>query len=149
MSAWNLPARMLAVPLSTAVASCMFFLIPVMSSSGTSVHGALPVLGIFLIIGAIIGLIVGCPLVLLVDGIFPRWRLRYIVFGAAGALVGWLVLDGGFARGAWEAIWSNPNFWVDWAPRRLILFSLIGVMSGLLYTAFVRFIDRAIPRDTR
>lgn len=72
MSAWNLPARMLAVPLSTAVASCMFFVIPVMSSSGTSVHGALPVLGIFLIIGAIIGLIVGCPLVLLVDGIFPQ-----------------------------------------------------------------------------
>jgi len=34
MSAWNLPARMLAVPLSTAVASGMFFLIPVMSSSG-------------------------------------------------------------------------------------------------------------------
>lgn len=149
MSTWNWIARMLAVPVSTATASCILFLAPSLFAAEMPLHGALSATLVFLIVGAIIGLIVGCPLVCLIDGMFARWRFRYLIFGAVGAVVGWLLMEGAFAGGAWDAVWTNPTFWMDWAPRRALFFSIIGVMSGLFYMALVKLIDRVIPRDPR
>lgn len=147
MSTWNWAARMIAVPLSTAVAGSVFFLVPSLYAKKIPLHGALEVLPFLLLVGAVLGLIVGCPLVCLIDGMFERWRPRYLVFGALGAVLGWLLMEGAFASGSWDAIWSSRTFWVSWAPKRMLLFSIIGLMSGLLYMALVWLIDRAIPRE--
>ncbi|MGN7839319.1 hypothetical protein [Stenotrophomonas sp. 22385] len=147
MSTWNWAARMIAVPLSTAVAGSVVFLAPSLHAGNVPLDDALRVLPLFAIIGAVIGLIVGCPLVCLIDGMFERWRLRYLIFGAVGAVLGWLLMEGAFASGSWDAIWSSRTFWMTWAPRRILVFSIIGLMSGLLYMGLVSLIDHAIPRE--
>ncbi len=147
MSTWNWAARMIAVPVSTAVAGSVVFLALWLHAANIPLDDAFKALPLFLIIGAVIGLIVGCPLVCLIDGMFERWRFRHVIFGAVGAVLGWLLMEGAFASGAWDAIWTSRTFWMTWAPRRIAVFSIIGLLSGLLYMGMVSLIDRAIPRE--
>ncbi|MBN0564848.1 hypothetical protein JTM29_24730 [Pseudomonas aeruginosa] len=66
---------------------------------------------IFFTIGAVISLIVGVPLLLLLEWRFHRYRLRYVVGGLVCSLLGWLIFEGAFFPGAWEKIWTSSFFW--------------------------------------
>ncbi|MER0783928.1 hypothetical protein AAA534_14470 [Pseudomonas aeruginosa] len=97
---------------------------------------------IFFTIGAVISLIVGVPLLLLLEWRFHRYRLRYVVGGLVCSLLGWLIFEGAFFPGAWEKIWTSSFFWNQWAPRRAAVFSVIGLCAGTAYTIATVLIDK-------
>ncbi|MEC5080669.1 hypothetical protein [Xanthomonas oryzae] len=101
------------------------------------------------LISAIVGSIVGCPLVIVVDWKWSNFRSRYVVSAVVGAILGWLLLEGAFAKGAWNNLWTDSYFWHKLAPRRVMLFSAIGLLSGLLYTGFICLLDRLMPGSAK
>jgi len=99
----------------------------------------------FFALGFILTMNVGWPLLAILEWGFRRYRLRYVFGGIACALLTWLLLDGAFFPSAWKKIWTSAYFWTEWAPRRIIFFSLIGLSGGVLYTAIVAAINRKFP----
>jgi len=146
---WNWIARMIAVPLVVAIVGIIVFVAPSLYGGGFSIRAMKSAMPLFAIVGAVMGLVVGCPLVYLIDALFARWRFRYLVFGVLGGVVGWLLLEGAFFTGSWGAIWTNSSFWKDWAPIRFIVFSMTGLLSGLFYWLLVSVIDKFIPSNRR
>ncbi|WP_237707447.1 hypothetical protein, partial [Xanthomonas oryzae] len=59
-----------------------------------------------------------------------------------GALFGWLLLEGAFAKNAWNAIWTSSIFWLKYAPGKVFAYSSIGLLSGLIYTVVVHLINK-------
>lgn len=147
MVAWNWFARMAAVPVCTAIVGCLVFLLPSIYAGVVPLGDALAVGVAFAAVGAVLGVILGCPLVLLLDDALWKITARYVVAGTLGGIIGWLLLEGAFAGGAWKAIWTNPDFWLQWAPRRLLVFAGIGAASGTLYTLMVHVIECLLPRE--
>ncbi|QBG97663.1 hypothetical protein EYC55_22960 [Xanthomonas oryzae] len=141
MTEINRILRLGAVPLSSGIASVIFFSRPI-----SSVYSDFAVIfGGFGLIGAIIGFLIGCPIVLLVDWRWSRFKCRYVVAAVFGALFGWLLLEGAFAKNAWKVIWTSAYFWLEYAPRRISTYSFIGLLSGLIYTFIVNFINKFYP----
>ncbi|WP_207306977.1 hypothetical protein [Xanthomonas oryzae] len=137
--------RMIAVPACAGISSACFFLIPLIGSDYPYDGGRLGALVFFAIFGGMMGFIVGCPIILFVDWKWRQYRFRYVVSALLGAILGWLLLDGAFAKNAWINIWSSKYFWFEVAPKRLLGYSIIGLASGLLYTGVVAAINRFVP----
>ncbi|MBN6152549.1 hypothetical protein JR065_19630 [Xanthomonas sp. AmX2] len=145
MKGMNGLLRLAAVPVSSGISAALFFMVPYMWGSGTFGEASLG--GIFLLsaIAVIMGFIVGCPIVLLVDWKWSRYQYRYVIAAVFSALGGWLLLEGAFAKNAWNVIWTSTYFWSELAPRRILIFSAIGLLSGLIYTALVLLINGFVP----
>jgi len=99
----------------------------------------------FFVMGFVLTMIVGWPLLALLEWKFHRCRLRYIFGGVLCALLTWLFMEGAFFSGGWENVWSNASFWNKWAPRWLVFYSLLGLGAGALYTAIVAAINWKFP----
>ncbi|QBG93735.1 hypothetical protein EYR26_22440 [Xanthomonas oryzae] len=142
--------KMIFVPISSGIVTAsIFFAIFIEGGdkfNGNGVIGAIILAGL---ISSIVGSLVGCPVVIMVDWKLSRFRSRYVVSAVVGAILGWLLLEGAFAEGAWKKIWTNSYFWQEWAPRRIVFFSAIGLLSGLLYTGFICLLDRLMPGSAK
>ncbi|QBG89848.1 hypothetical protein EYC54_22280 [Xanthomonas oryzae] len=148
MNKINKILRLCAVPLSSGVASVVFFMTPMLWVKDKYYHGFHDIIGFsifFGLIGAFFGVLVGCPIVLLVDWKLSRSKYRYIFSAMLGALLGWLLLEGAFARNAWNSIWASSIFWFKYAPGKIFAYSSIGLLSGLIYTAFVHLVNKSYP----
>ncbi|QBH02356.1 hypothetical protein [Xanthomonas oryzae] len=142
--------KMILVPISSCiVAAAIFFAIFIRSSDKLNNSGVVGAIILAGLISAIVGSLVGCPVVIIVDWKWSRFRSRYVVSAVVGAILGWLFLEGAFAEGAWKKIWTSSYFWHEWAPRRIVFFSAIGLLSGLLYTGFIFLLDRFMPGNAR
>jgi len=91
-------------------------------------------------------MIVGWPLLALLEWKFHRYRLRYVFGGWVCSLLAWLLMDGAFFSGAWFKIWTSTYFWTKWAPQRIVFFSLLGLVAGAFYTAIVRLMQKVSHR---
>ena len=78
---------------------------------------------------------------LLVDWKLSNFKCRYILGAIFGAILGWLLLEGAFARNAWNSIWASSIFWFKYAPGKIFAYSSMGLLSGLIYTAFVHLMN--------
>jgi len=140
----NRALRFLALPLcggsSVAIGFCVVGMFP-MEMTAENIGGIF----LFFIIGSILTMIVGWPLLALLEWQFHRYRLRYVLGGLVCSLLAWLLVDGAFFSGAWKKIWTSSYFWTEWAPRRMVFFSLLGLGAGALYTFIVAAIDRKFP----
>jgi len=144
----NRTLRFLALPLCGGSSlSIGVFVVAVFNMEITADH----IGGIFLffIIGSILTMIVGWPLLALLEWKFHCCRLRYVLGGLVCSLLAWLLIDGAFFPGAWEEIWTSSYFWTEWAPRRMVFFSLLGLGAGAFYTGIVAAINRKFPPKTR
>jgi len=112
---------------------------------GGAVAAAFNSFGLFFVVGFVLTMLVGWPLLALLEWKFHRCRLRYVIGGLVCSLLAWLLMDGAFFPGAWEKIWTSSYFWTEWAPRRMGFFSLLGLGAGALYTFIVAAIDRKFP----
>uniref|UniRef100_UPI001110D5C9 hypothetical protein n=1 Tax=Xanthomonas oryzae TaxID=347 RepID=UPI001110D5C9 len=73
--------RLCAVPLSSGVASIVFFMTPMLWTEGKYHLDFHDVIGFFLFFGLIsagFGFLIGCPVVLLVDWKWSRYKFRYV-----------------------------------------------------------------------
>jgi len=137
--------KLLALSLSCGLACVVFFSVyALLSNREFDSFVAMP---IFFVIGSVFGGLVGLPVVLLVDWKLSNWRYRYIVIGPFCALAAWLVLEGAFGRGAWEQIWVNQYFWLDWAPKRVVGYMTIGLLSAVIFTGFANGLSRLLRVD--
>lgn len=136
----DLIVKLLALPLSCGIASVLLFAsFGVLSGKELGSFNAMP---LFFVIGAIFGGVAGLPIVLLVDWKLSSWRYRYIVLGPLSALFAWLIFEGAFGQGAWQKLWVNPYFWMEWAPRRVIIYMTIGLLSATIFTGIVSVVGR-------
>jgi len=102
----------------------------------------------FFMLGLILTMAVGWPLLALLEWKFHHYRLRYVFGGLVCSLLAWLIIDGAFFPGAWQKIWTSIYFWTEWAPRRMFFFSLLGLGAGTFYTGMVAAINRKFPPKT-
>ncbi len=102
--------------------------------------------GVFFIAGAVLTMLLGWPLIALLEWRFHSYRLRYVFGGLVCALLTWIFIEGAFFSGAWEKIWTSSHFWSKRAPRGVPFFSLVGLGAGLAYTAIVALINRRFPQ---
>jgi len=103
----------------------------------------------FFLLGFALTMIVGWPLLALLEWKFSRYRLRYIFGGLVCSLLAWLLMEGAFFPGAWEQIWAKKSFWKEWVPRRIFLYSAIGLSAGSFYTFIVAIINKKFPPKAR
>jgi len=87
-------------------------------------------------------MLVGWPLLALLEWKFHRCKLRYVVGGIICALLSWLFMQGAFFPGAWNNVWTSKHFWV---PRLIFIYSLTGFGAGVFYTAIVAVINWKFP----
>jgi len=100
---------------------------------------------VFSYLGAILSMIIGWPLYAIVEWGFHKYKYRYIWSGWVCALLAWLLVEGAFFRGGWLSVWTNKSFWLDWAPSRIFVFSVIGLTCGVIYTGAVWLINKKYP----
>lgn len=148
MSQESLVHKVVAAPLCSGVATSIVFALSSILA-GRELSSVLSIAPLFFVIGAVMGGICGVPLVLLLEWKASSWRLRYFFMGPVCALCGWLLFEGAFAGGAWQKVWSSSSFWLEWAPRRVLVFSLIGLLAALLFTASISLVTHFRTRGSR
>ncbi|WP_183032230.1 hypothetical protein [Cupriavidus sp. UME77] len=145
MTSRNRIFRFLALPICGGVTLPLPFIVYSMAKEGAfELGGAL----LFFLIGTVLAAVVGWPLLVLIEWRFSQYRFRYIIGGLVCALLAWIFLEGAFYTGAWEKIWTNPKFWHEWAPRRIVLFSSVGLGAGVLYSGIVAIINKKVSKQT-
>jgi len=98
-----------------------------------------------LFVGGLLSMMLGWPLLIVLERWFQKYRLRYVVGGWSCALLAWLFIEGAFFPGAWSVIWNRQSFWVEFAPRRIFIFSVVGLLCGAIYTGAVCLINKKFP----
>ncbi|WP_133125714.1 hypothetical protein [Xanthomonas prunicola] len=137
--------RLLSVPICAGFGTGIFFLLASIIYQNYTKTNAFESIVFFGIFGGIMGAVVGCPMIILVEWKGSRLPFKYVLSAIFCAIFGWLLIDGAFAKGALINIWGSSHFWLELAPRRFFLYSLIGLISGLLYTLFVLAINKLFP----
>lgn len=125
-------SKLLAVALSAGICGLLLIGLPLSVNAGTALQTVIfsSIIGMA---AAAFGVVLGFPAILIVDALLPHAKFRHLALGAFCAVLAWLVVEGAFARGAWNNIWASSNFWLEHAPRRLAAFAIIGLLAGLLY----------------
>jgi len=138
-------SKILAVALSAGIAGALLIGAPLGVTAGTALE-SIYFSSIIGIVAAVFGVILGFPAILTADAFFPHAKLRHVALGAVCAVLAWLVVEGAFARGAWNNIWASGSFWLNWAPKRVAAFVVIGLVGGVLYTLIWPRLLRALAR---
>jgi len=98
-------------------------------------------------LAALISAIIGWPLLALIQWKLSRYKWRYIIGGLVCSTAIWLLLDMPIFPSNWSK-WSDADFMLHYAWRRLIFFSCFGLVSGSLYTGAVAMINKYVPEKT-
>lgn len=138
-------SKILAVALSAGIAGALLIGVPFSVAAGTALE-TVCFSSIIGIVAAAVGVILGFPAILTADAFFPHAKLRHVALGAVCSVLAWLVVEGAFARGAWNNIWASNSFWLKWAPKRVAAFLVIGLVAGVLYTIIWPRLLQALAR---
>jgi uncharacterized protein YacL len=126
-------SKILAVALSAGICGLLLIGLPLSVNAGTEIE-TIYFSSIIGMVAAIFGVVVGFPAILIVDAVLPHAKFRHVALGAFCAVLAWLIVEGAFARDAWNNIWASSTFWIERAPRRLAVFAVIGLLAGILYS---------------
>lgn len=138
-------SKILAVALSAGITGALLIGVPFSVTAGTALE-TVYFSSIIGIVAAVFGVILGFPAILAADAFFPHAKRRHVALGAVCAVLAWLVVEGAFARGAWNNIWASSSFWLNWAPKRVAAFVIIGLVAGVLYMLIWPRLLRALTR---
>lgn len=128
-------SKILAVALCAGICGSLLIGLPLSINIGTALE-TVYFSSIIGMVAAAFGAVLGFPAILFVDAFLPNVKFRHVALGAFCAVIAWLVIEGAFARDAWNNIWTSSNFSLERAPKRFAAFAIIGLLSGLLY-AFI------------
>lgn len=100
---------------------------------------AIKELGILWFIGALITTIFGVPILLLLDKLFARFSLRYMIGGAFASWIAWLFIAGPLFT---PHVWHNPRNWIGWGLGHVSIYVGVGFATGALLTVAIWWIER-------
>lgn len=126
-------AKLISAVLGAALSAVLLVGLPLGIPSGTVAEGLI-FISIVALVAAVLGAFLGLPAIIIVDKLLPDLRFRHIIVAPFCSVLGWLVIEGAFAREGWHRIWTSGSFWIDWAPRRVAVAILIGLLTGIIYT---------------
>lgn len=135
-------AKLVSAMLGAALSAVLLVGLPLGIPSGTVVEGLI-FTSIVALVATVSGGLLGLPAILIVDKLFPDSKLRHIIVAPFCSVFAWLVIEGAFSREGWHRIWASGSFWIDWAPRRVAIAILIGLLTGAIYTIIWPQVRRA------
>ncbi|WP_363800463.1 hypothetical protein ABU614_10205 [Lysobacter firmicutimachus] len=137
----NLLLRVGALPLSGGV---IVGLLPVLLI-GREYFESAGYFFVFFLIGAVLSVLVGLPLVLFIDRFFSVYRARYIVGGIVCSFLILIILDGPIRPQHWH-LWGGLEFWGRRAVLlKVFIFLSIVATAGAVYSGLVLVINKFMP----
>ena len=89
-------------------------------------------------IGAVICLVFGTPILLLIEKYFSRFTLRYIIGGPVAAWVMWFITFNPLLTGD---PWLDPDTWLPVPKSQVQIYVAMGLATGTLFTIVLAVIS--------